>query len=99
MAGDARFKERARLRLERLVIRARLWCSPPMWRMLLRPWCTRIIWLEGGEIRQDGLPGAVLDAMPHPSDLNLPLERQNCRIIMRALPTENRVQIRKMGRG
>lgn len=62
MAGDARFMERARQRLERLVDSSEIMVLSSHVEDVLRQWCTRIIWLEGGEIRQDGPPGAVLDA-------------------------------------
>ncbi|UYH50725.1 ABC transporter ATP-binding protein [Candidatus Kirkpatrickella diaphorinae] len=62
MAGDARFMERARLRLERLVDSSEIMVLSSHVEDVLRQWCTRIIWLEGGEIRQDGPPDAVLNA-------------------------------------
>lgn len=62
MAGDARFMERARIRLERLVNTSEIMVLSSHVEDVLRQWCTRIIWLEDGEIRRDGPPEVVLRA-------------------------------------
>jgi len=62
MAGDSRFQEKARERLTRLIEHVRILVITSHSLPILRKWCTRIIWMEGGRIRMDGPPDLVLDA-------------------------------------
>lgn len=62
MAGDAGFMERARNRLETLVESSEILILSSHADAILRRWCSRIIWLENGKIRQDGPAEAVLDS-------------------------------------
>ncbi|EHH66908.1 ABC transporter ATP-binding protein [Gluconobacter morbifer] len=62
MAGDQRFQEKARQRLEGMVDAAEILVITSHSLPILREWCTRILWLEGGELRMDGPTDVVLDA-------------------------------------
>ncbi|OUI81028.1 ABC transporter ATP-binding protein [Gluconobacter sp. DsW_056] len=62
MAGDQKFQDKARARLESMVDAAEILVVTSHALSILRQWCTRIIWMEGGEIRMDGPAQEVLDA-------------------------------------
>jgi len=62
MAGDSHFQEKARLRLTRLIEHVSILVITSHSLPVLRQWCTRIIWMEGGRIRMDGPPDLVIDA-------------------------------------
>jgi lipopolysaccharide transport system ATP-binding protein len=61
LAGDANFMEKARGRLESMVRGADILVLSTHVDSVIREWCTRVIWLDGGRIRADGEPGEVLD--------------------------------------
>ena len=62
MAGDAAFLDKARRRIETLVQGADILVVSTHQPDILKRWCTRVIWLENGQIRMDGAPENVLDA-------------------------------------
>lgn len=62
MAGDAAFLDKARKRIEALVKGADILVISTHQPDILRRWCTRVIWLDNGQIRMDGAPEEVLDA-------------------------------------
>jgi len=62
MAGDQHFQDKARERLEGMIASADILVLTSHSLPVLRQWCTRIVWLEAGRLRQDGPPGEVLDA-------------------------------------
>jgi len=62
MAGDARFMEKADRRLAQLVEKAEILVVSTHQPDVMRRWCTRALWLDGGHIRMDGTPEAVLEA-------------------------------------
>ena len=62
MAGDQKFQDKARARLEGMVDAAEILVVTSHALSILRQWCTRIIWMESGEIRMDGPTEEVLDA-------------------------------------
>ncbi|MFT9096441.1 MAG: ABC transporter ATP-binding protein [Gluconobacter cerinus] len=62
MAGDQKFQDKARARLESMVDAAEILVVTSHALPILRQWCTRIIWMESGEIRMDGPAQEVLDA-------------------------------------
>jgi lipopolysaccharide transport system ATP-binding protein len=60
LAGDAGFMQRARARLEDMVRGAEILVlsSHVLW--IVQQWCTRVIWLEQGQVRADGPADEVL---------------------------------------
>lgn len=61
LAGDAAFIEKARVRLEDMVRGAEILVLSSHSEDALRDWCTRVIWLEQGQIREDGPTLEVLE--------------------------------------
>ncbi len=65
LAGDAAFMEKARARVEGMVRHADILVLASHSPSILVEWCNRLLWLEGGRIRADGLPMQVLaDYLP-----------------------------------
>ncbi|MBS1103853.1 ABC transporter ATP-binding protein [Gluconobacter sp. Dm-62] len=62
MAGDQKFQDKAKARLEGMVDAADILVVTSHALSILRQWCTRIIWMESGEVRMDGPADDVLDA-------------------------------------
>lgn len=62
MAGDQRFQDKAKNRLEGMVDAAEILVVTSHSLPVLRKWCTRILWMEGGQVRMDGPTQMVLDA-------------------------------------
>lgn len=62
MAGDQHFQEKARKRLEEMVAAADIMVLTSHALPIMREWCTRILWLDGGRIRMDGPTESVLAA-------------------------------------
>ncbi len=60
MAGDADFLERARARLEDMVRGAEILVLSTHLIPVVQEWCTRVLWLDHGQIRADGEPEEVL---------------------------------------
>jgi lipopolysaccharide transport system ATP-binding protein len=60
LAGDAAFMEKAKERVEGMVQHADILVLASHSAAILAEWCNRLIWLESGHIRSDGLPGDVL---------------------------------------
>jgi lipopolysaccharide transport system ATP-binding protein len=58
--GDEQFKEKARRRVQQLVDRSEILVVASHSQTLLETVCSRVIWLEQGRIKQDGLPHKVL---------------------------------------
>lgn len=61
LAGDAGFMEKARQRLEDMVRAADILVLSTHNNMIVREWCTRVIWLEKGRIRADGPATEIMD--------------------------------------
>ena len=61
LAGDAAFMEKARARLETMVLSADILVLSTHQMDIVRQWCTRVLWLDQGHIKADGPAGAVLD--------------------------------------
>jgi lipopolysaccharide transport system ATP-binding protein len=62
LAGDAAFLERARGRLEDMVRGAEILVLSTHVPAVIQTWCTRVIWLDQGRVREDGPTDAVLDS-------------------------------------
>ncbi len=60
LAGDADFQEKARQRLENVVSGAEILVLSSHIPSIVQQWCTRVIWMEEGRIRDDGAPAEVL---------------------------------------
>jgi lipopolysaccharide transport system ATP-binding protein len=69
LAGDAGFMEKAKQRLEAMVRGAEILVLSSHQIDIVRTWCTRVLWLEQGQVRADGSPEDVL-----PEYLGMPLE-------------------------
>ena len=54
MAGDAKFLDKARARLEALVRTAEILVLSSHMEGIVLEWATRVIWLDHGKVRQDG---------------------------------------------
>jgi ABC-type glutathione transport system ATPase component len=61
LAGDAGFLDRARARLEDLVRGAEILVLSTHIPEVIRTWCTRVIWLDQGRVREDGPTERVLE--------------------------------------
>jgi lipopolysaccharide transport system ATP-binding protein len=61
LAGDAAFLARARGRLEDMVRGAEILVLSTHVPAVIRTWCTRVIWLDQGRVREDGPTDRVLD--------------------------------------
>ncbi len=61
LAGDATFFEKARARLEDMVRGAEILVLATHHAHVIRTWCTRVIWLEQGRVREDGPAAEVLE--------------------------------------
>jgi lipopolysaccharide transport system ATP-binding protein len=61
MAGDATFMEKARARLEEMVRGADILVLSSHQMSIVRNWCTRVLWLDQGQVVADGPADEVLD--------------------------------------
>ena len=61
LAGDAVFLEKARHRLEEMVRGAEILVLSSHQTDIVKDWCTRVLWLDQGQIRSDGPPERVLE--------------------------------------
>jgi homopolymeric O-antigen transport system ATP-binding protein len=67
LAGDSEFMEKARGRLESLVRGTEILVLSTHNQTVVQDWCTRVLWLDQGRIREDGPPDAVLASyLGHP---------------------------------
>jgi lipopolysaccharide transport system ATP-binding protein len=62
LAGDANFIEKARVRLEDMVRGAEILVLSTHAEAAVRDWCTRAIWMEQGQIKEDGPAIEVLES-------------------------------------
>ena len=60
LAGDADFLEKARARLAEMVRGAEILVLSSHQDAIIREWCTRVLWMDQGQIRADGTPDEVL---------------------------------------
>lgn len=60
LAGDANFMEKARARMDDMVRGAEILVLSTHTPSVIHEWCTRVIWMEQGCIRADGLPDVVM---------------------------------------
>jgi lipopolysaccharide transport system ATP-binding protein len=68
LAGDAVFMERARVRLEDMVRGAEILVLSSHMTEVVLDWCSRVMWLDQGRIRDDGPAAEVLARyMGHPA--------------------------------
>lgn len=74
MAGDASFMDKARQRLETMVQGAEILVISSHNVDVIKRWCNRVIWMDGGRVRADGAPDEVLAAYlpPTPAMANTP---------------------------
>jgi lipopolysaccharide transport system ATP-binding protein len=61
LAGDASFMDKARIRLEEMVRGADILVLSSHSIGIVRNWCTRVLWLDQGQIVADGPADEVLD--------------------------------------
>jgi lipopolysaccharide transport system ATP-binding protein len=61
LAGDAVFMEKARARLEDMVRGAEILVLSSHLKQVVQDWCTRVIWMDQGRIREDGPTAEVLE--------------------------------------
>src|SRR5580704_3867714 len=59
LAGDAEFMERARHRLETMVRSAEILVLSTHDTRIVKTWCSRVLWLDHGQLRLDGSPDTV----------------------------------------
>jgi lipopolysaccharide transport system ATP-binding protein len=60
LAGDSGFMDKARMRLEQMVRGADILVLSTHQTDIIRNWCTRVLWLDHGQIRADGPPDEVV---------------------------------------
>ena len=60
LAGDAAFMEKARGRLEDMVRGAEILVLSSHAAHVIRDWCTRVIWMDQGRVREDGPADEVM---------------------------------------
>ena len=61
LAGDAAFMDRARYRLEDMVRGAEILVLSSHLAAVVLDWCTRVIWLDKGQVMADGPPREILE--------------------------------------
>ena len=61
MAGDSAFQDKAHARLESVVRGAEILVLTSHMVSVLKTWCTRVLWLEGGRVRDDGPAEEVIE--------------------------------------
>lgn len=67
MAGDAEFMEKAQDRLADMVRGAEILVLSSHIASVVQTWCTRVLWLDQGRVRDDGPPDQVLERyLGHP---------------------------------
>ena len=67
MSGDADFMERAQTRLADVVRGAEILVLSSHAAYIVQKWCTRVLWLDQGRVREDGRPDEVLERyLGHP---------------------------------
>jgi lipopolysaccharide transport system ATP-binding protein len=67
LAGDSEFMERAKKRLEDMVRGAEILVLSTHLMVVVQNWCTRVLWLDQGRVREDGAPDTVLtNYLGHP---------------------------------
>lgn len=67
VVGDAEFMEKAKDRLEGMVRGSDILVLSTHSLDIIRSWCTRVLWIDQGRIRQDGPPDEVVAAyVGHP---------------------------------
>jgi len=62
LAGDAEFMERAQQRLEAMVRSADILVLSTHDTQIVKRWCSRVLWLDQGQLRLDGSPDEVVTA-------------------------------------
>lgn len=62
LAGDAAFMQRAEARLVGMVRGADILVLSSHNPGVVETWCTRVIWMDQGRVRMDGMPGEVMAA-------------------------------------
>ncbi|MGI4794826.1 MAG: ABC transporter ATP-binding protein, partial [Janthinobacterium lividum] len=62
LAGDANFMVKARDRLEQLVSQAEILVISTHQLDVVAAWCTRVLWMDQGQIQMEGKPDKVLPA-------------------------------------
>ena len=67
LAGDASFLEKARSRLESVVRGAEILVLSSHMEGIVLDWCTRVIWLDQGRIREDGPGGRGAGEVSRPA--------------------------------
>ena len=74
LAGDAAFMEKAKARIEGMVRHADILILASHSSSILAEWCNRLIWLENGQIKADGMPIDILKGyLPRNAFEELPL--------------------------
>ncbi len=76
LAGDAAFLEKARKRLETMVRGAEILVLSSHSADIILQWCNRVIWMDRGQIREDGLPEHILSAYLPPEQFAQAKEAQ-----------------------
>ena len=67
LAGDTGFMRKARGRLEELVRQAEILVISTHQPEVIAAWCTKVLWMDQGSIRLEGLPDVVLpEYLGHP---------------------------------
>jgi lipopolysaccharide transport system ATP-binding protein len=61
LAGDFTFMDKARARLEDMVSRAEILVLSSHQHDTVAAWCTRVIWLDHGRVREDGEAEPVIE--------------------------------------
>ncbi len=62
LAGDARFMDKARDRIEGMVRGADILVLSTHQTSVILQWCSRVIWMDGGQVREDGPPEQVVES-------------------------------------
>jgi lipopolysaccharide transport system ATP-binding protein len=61
LAGDAAFMEKAKVRLEAMVRSAEILVLSTHQTKIVNDWCTRVLWLDQGQVKADGPATEVLE--------------------------------------
>lgn len=60
-AGDARFVSKALVKMQQLIRASRILVLASHSEVVLTEWCSRLIWIQDGNIKEDGDPKTVLN--------------------------------------
>jgi teichoic acid transport system ATP-binding protein len=97
-AGDLKFSEKAGNKLQELIEKSKLVLMVTHNMEFALKYCTRVVWLHGGEVREDGLPDDVVKKYMDSSSYRPPKKKRiNLKKTDHAVGTNEVISIRRVG--